>query len=52
MNLKDLRYRQKEMVEYYDKKLQERTDKVDHLRAVLKEDTETKKELTLLRKAD
>lgn len=52
VNLKDLRHKQREMVHYYDKRLQERYDKVEHLRTVLREDTETKKELSLLRKAD
>lgn len=52
INLKDLRYKQQEMVSYYDTRLKERNDKVEHLKQALKEDVETRKELTLLRKAD
>jgi hypothetical protein len=40
------------MVSYYDTRLKERNDKVEHLKQALKEDVETRKELSLLRKAD
>jgi len=52
VNLKDLRYKQQEMVSYYDSRLKERNEKVEHLKQTLKEDVETRKELTMLRKAD
>lgn len=52
INLKDLRYKQQEMVSYYDSRLKERNDKIEHLKQTLKEDVETRKELSLLRKAD
>lgn len=52
INLKDIKNRQKEQFRYYDTRLKERIEKVDQVKAVLKEDIETKKELSLLRKAD
>ena len=52
VNLKDLKYKQKEMISYYDSRNKERNDKVEHLKQAIKEDIETKKELTMLRKAD
>ena len=51
-NLKDLKHRLKDQLRYYDKRLKERYEKVDELRAVIREDNETKKELNMLRKAD
>ncbi len=52
INLKDIKQRQKEQFSYYDKRLKERISKVEQVKTVLKEDIETKKELSLLRKAD
>ena len=52
INLKDIKNRQKEQFKYYDTRLRERIDKVDQVKAVLREDMETRKELSLLRKAD
>lgn len=52
VNLKDLKARQREQFQYYDKRLKERINKVDQVKTVLKEDIETRKELSLLRKAD
>jgi hypothetical protein len=52
VNLKDLKARQREQYQYYDKRLKERIGKVEQVKTVLKEDIETRKELSLLRKAD
>ncbi len=51
-NLKDLQHRFKDQLKYYDKRIKERHNKVEELRAVIREDNETKKELNMLRKAD
>ena len=51
-NLKDLQHRHKDQISYYNKRLKEKQEKVIELRAVIKEDNETKKELNMLRKAD
>lgn len=52
VNLKDLKSKEKEMYRYYDSRLRERSDKVAEVRSVLREDADTRKELSLLRKAD
>jgi transcriptional regulator of met regulon len=40
------------MFKYYDGRLKERINKVAEVKQVLKEDIETKKEISMLRKAD
>ena len=52
MNLKDLKSKQREMFKYYDSRLKERIEKVGEVKNIIREDIETKKELTMLRKAD
>jgi hypothetical protein len=52
LNLKDIKQKQREMFRYYDTRLRERSDKVQEVRSVLREDIDTRKELYLLRKAD
>ena len=52
VNLKDIKIKQREMFRYYDNRLKERHEKVHEVRTVLKEDMDTRKELSLLRKAD
>ncbi len=51
-NIKEIKYKQKEQTKYYDQRIRERDNKVQELKAVIREDIETKKELNLLRKAD
>lgn len=52
INIKDIRQREREQAQYYDKRLKERSNKVEQVKSVLREDVETRKELSLLRKAD
>lgn len=52
INQKDIRNKQIEQFQYYDSRLKERAEKVQEVRAVIKEDIDTRKELYLLRKAD
>jgi len=40
------------MFKYYDVRLREKSEKVAEVKAVLREDVDTRKELTMLRKAD
>lgn len=52
INLKDIRHKQRDMLKYYDVRIRERSEKVAEVRQVLREDVDTRKELTMLRKAD
>lgn len=51
-NLKDLNHRFKDQIAYYNKRLKERSERVNEVKSLLKEDVDTKKELNYLRKAD